>query len=110
MRIATELRVKALLRRCNGMGVPAVVVRRGDADAGVLFVQVRRLDGTARLLGPPPPGVGADDPMPRLMPQAGLDGVEEATIDRYLARQTQFDGDLWVIEVEDRHGAVFLDE
>lgn len=118
MRVPTELRVKALLRRCDIAGVPAVVARHGDADAGILFVKLRLLDGTARLLGPAPAGTGADDPLPRLvahLPAAGgsdaaAKGVGEADVDAYLARQAQFDSDLWVIEIDDRLGRDFLDD
>jgi hypothetical protein len=30
-------------------------------------------------------------------------------VEAYLARQTKFDSDLWIIEVEDRAGRNFLD-
>lgn len=57
MRLKSEIWVKAYIRRCAGEGVPAVVVRRGDEDAGVIFLKVSRLDGTAALYGPAPAGL-----------------------------------------------------
>ena len=108
MRIPTELRVKALIRQCSAAGVPSVVARHGDPDAGILFVKIRLLDGRARLLGPEPPGRAADDDLPRLAPHLDPDGAPEAAVDAYLARQIGFDSDLWLVEIEDRKGAGFL--
>ena len=110
MRIPTELRAKALIRRCATTGVPAVVVRHGDDDAGMLYVKVRTLDGKARLFGPAPAGLAADDTLPRLVPHLDAGGVAEAEVDRYLARQIDFDPDLWLIEIEDRLGRSFHDD
>ena len=54
MRIATELRVKALVRRCRVGGASAFVMRRGDSERGALYVKVSTLDGRALVFGPPP--------------------------------------------------------
>ncbi|MEL6690532.1 MAG: DUF1491 family protein, partial [Pseudomonadota bacterium] len=35
---------------------------------------------------------------------------EEADVDATLAKQREFDPDLWIIEIEDRHGRHLLDE
>jgi hypothetical protein len=110
MRLKSEIWVKAYIRSCTVAGVSAVVVRHGDDDAGALFVKISRLDGTARLFGPAPAGFGSGSSWDRQW-MAHLDGdrIAEADIDAYLARQAEFDSDLWVIEVEDREGRHFLD-
>ena len=41
-RLKTELRVSALIRRAQGAGAFAAVLRRGDADAGALWVIIRQ--------------------------------------------------------------------
>ena len=110
MRIPTELRVKALLRRCSAAGAPAVVARHGDADAGMLFVKIRLLDGTAKVFGPAPAGTGAQDGLPRLAPHLAPHGAPEPDVDTYLSRQIEFDPDLWVVEIEDRKGRSFLED
>lgn len=111
MRVPTELLVKALLMRCSSAGVPAVVARRGDADAGILFVKTRLLDGTAKLWGPAPPGAATGhaegDGLPQLAPHLAPEGAPESAVDAYLARQINFDSDLWVVEIEDRKGRNF---
>src|SRR2546427_3906367 len=57
MRLKSEIWVKAYLRRCQHEGAAAVLVRRGDTDAGAIYVKISRLDGTAALFGPAPAGL-----------------------------------------------------
>ena len=82
MRLKSEIWVKAYIRRCQHEGVAAVLGRRGDADAGAIYIKVSRLDGSALLFGPAPSGLdeageerrwepslgGFRWPRPRLMP------------------------------------------
>ena len=110
MPIATELRVKALLRRCSTGGAAAFIVRRGDAERGALFVKIATLDGRARLLGPAPASLEARDGERPLAPHLDPGGAAEAEVDAYLRRQIEFDSDLWLVEIEDRAGRSFLDE
>ena len=110
MRVPTELRAKALIRRASGAGAIAMVVRLGDDDAGMLLVKVRTLDGKARVFGPAPAGMEPPGPLPKLVPHLAPDGVPEADADVYLARQIGFDPDTWIVEVEDREGRSFSDD
>ena len=48
-RVKTGLLVQAGIRHCEGRLITAMLRRRGDADAGALFVKVSRLDGSAAL-------------------------------------------------------------
>ncbi len=100
-RIATELWVKAHLRRLTAQGVPAVVARRGDPHGGMVILKVNRLDLGCRVL------TQTRDLDGVLCWLAALDGrlVAEPEADEYIARQTARDPDLWVIEVEIRDGA-----
>ena len=83
----------------------AMVVRKGDPDAGTIFVKTRRPDGAAALYGPTPE---TDEGIRRWrMLMAEAEGAEPA-VDTRLAREIEFDPDLWVIEIEDREGRHFL--
>lgn len=110
MRLKAEIWVKAYLRACANQGVPVVVVRHGDDDAGAVFVKVCRRDGSARLFGPA--HAGLDDQSFERRWVAVLDEAttSEAEVDAYLDQQHAFDPDLWIIEVEDRAGRHFLDD
>jgi hypothetical protein len=110
MRLKSELWVKAYIRRCQVEGASAVLARRGDADAGAIYIKVSRLDGTALLYGPAPAGLeqaredrqweACLNPMPAV----------EAEADAFLQRQINFDSDIWIVAVEDSAGRHFLDD
>lgn len=113
MRVKSGLWVSAYLRRLGAIPVTAMVLKRGDADAGAIFIKVNRLNGHALMLHPAlSTGAGdADGPPERRWVLAfGADTKPESEADAYLARQREFDADLWVIEVEDREGRHFLDD
>ena len=110
MRLKSDIWVKAYLRRCHVAGCPAMLVRRGDEDAGAIFIQIARLDGTVALFGPAPALSLADDTERRWVNCFGQDFVAESEAACYLERQLEYDPDLWLVEVEDRSGRHFLDD
>jgi hypothetical protein len=110
MRLKAEIWVKAYLRRCQHDGAAAVLVRRGDSDAGAIYIKVSRLDGTAVLFGPAPAALDQADEDRRWQPCLDPATVSEEVADAYLARQVGFDSDLWIVSVEDRQGRHFLDD
>lgn len=110
MRLRTEFWVKAYIRRCAIEGASAVVVRHGDDDAGAIFIKVDRLDGTCALFGPAPAGLDGAESDRRWTTCLAPSGVEYAAADAFLAREVNFDSDLWIVEVEDRRSRHFLDD
>jgi hypothetical protein len=109
LRLKAGLWVSAYVRQLGGIPIPAMVVRRGDPDAGAIFVKLSTLDGFAQVFRPALVlgESGADRLWSRALPG---ERAEEAAADAYLARQAEFDSDMWVIEVEDRQGRHFLDD
>ncbi|MGA8692135.1 MAG: DUF1491 family protein [Methyloceanibacter sp.] len=110
MRIKSEIWVRAYLRRCQGHGAPAFVARRGDEHAGAIYICINRLDGTVKLYGPAPAGLETSDVERRWVSCFAAPLVSEGEAVSYLARQTKFDPDIWIVEVEDKAGRHFLGE
>jgi len=105
MLLATDVWVGALIRRAEIGGAFAVVVRKGDPRAGAVLVKVlNRGDGSARLYGEAYRGDGE-----RVWMQP-VSSHEEPELDRYVERAVRIDPDVWVVEIEDRHGRDFLVE
>lgn len=111
MRLKSGLWVSAYVRRCGVEGVFAAVRRRGAEDAGAIFIKVSRLDGTADVWGPAPQSAyDGGAPLERAFAQAMKTmPAADADAEAFLARQTDFDPDAWIIETEDRGGRHFLD-
>ena len=96
-RLKTELRVQAWLRRCAVAGLMATIARKGDPDAGALFLKVNRFKGGCEVFS----GVTGPDGAPAWLRAMGPKPVSEKDADTYLARQGKYDPDLWVLEIED---------
>lgn len=106
-RLRSDFWVSAYLRRCSVEGVEAALRKRGAAEAGAIFVKVDRLDGTASLYGPAPQ-LFLDDAGERLFSPI-LQDVMPLDVEERMTRELRFDPDLWLVEVDDRHGRHFLD-
>jgi hypothetical protein len=103
-RLTAEFWVQAYLTRLRLADIQAFVVARGDATAGAVLVKQATLDGRARAFQ------RSFDPMTGARSWMVLSEGEERDVDAAIARQRDFDPDLWVIEVEDRAGRHLLGE
>jgi hypothetical protein len=107
MRLKSHIWVSAYLRRLSGAFISAALVRRGDSDAGAIYIKLAHLDGTCQVYAPLSvhlAGAMAQDAIlmdegrawePIYTPKA-----PETEADAYLARQAARDPDIWILEVE----------
>lgn len=109
MRLRSDIFVAAYIRRRNGENAFAVVRRKGAAEAGAIFVCIDRLDGTADLYGPAPQAIFDDSRPERRFQRLTRDGATPRDVADRLVRETRFDPDAWVIDVDDRTGDPRLD-
>lgn len=105
--LKTDFWAAALIRRAAIAGAFAGVTQKGDGDAGAVLVKVATLNGKARLYAPARDGQGERI---WLDLSAGQLGDQEMDVDAYVRKRLGADPDLWVIEIEDKHGRHFLDE
>lgn len=103
-RLTTRFWVDAYLARLRFADIPAYVTAHGDDTAGAVLVKLAPLDGTAQAFQ------RSFDLMTGNRAWVTLSEGAEAEVDTAIARQRQFDPDLWVIEVEDRQGRTLLDQ
>lgn len=101
-RLKSEIWVKAQLRLCDVNLMPAVITRRGDADAGQVLVKV----------------IGSRTACDLLARRFNDDGGRvwtvvahgaESDCDAYITREADIDPDLWVVEIEDPKGRYLPD-
>ena len=109
-RLKSGIYVSALIRRCEVAGVSAYLVRRGAEEAGAIFIQVNRLDGTCYVLSPAQRSMLGGDDGGRAWTRPLGESTDALKASEYLSRQTKFDPDIWIVEIEDREGRAFVDE
>ena len=104
-RLKSSLWIQARIRQCDLDGIPAVVVRRGDPDAGAILIKINRLAMGCvvytqfRNMDGETTWVSATGDTP----------VEDRAADHYIERQAARDRDLWVLEIEDHKGDFTID-
>ncbi len=94
-RIKAGIWVQAVLRLGQADGRYGVVVRKGDADAGGVLVALRGGSGMMVLTQ-----IRDATGEPAWLRGTGAAPVDEAAADAYIAKQLNYDPDLWVIEFE----------
>jgi hypothetical protein len=106
VRLKSELRVQAWLRRANGLGLMTAVVRKGEAESGTVILKINRHGAGCEVFSPVADPNGASAWMSAFPKGA----VKEPEADAYLQRQAKYDPDLWVLEIEDPKGLFALEE
>jgi hypothetical protein len=110
MRLRSDIFAAALIRRAETQGAVAMLRRRGAAEAGALFIKLDRLDGRAAIYGPAPQSEDLPDGVDRLFAKVHAgDWLDPQDAESRLKREIMFDPDLWIVEIEDRDGRVFVD-
>ncbi|WP_025898282.1 DUF1491 family protein [Sneathiella glossodoripedis] len=106
-RLKAEIWVKAHLRTCNFMNIPAFVVRRGDNTAGIVLIKINRLNDNCMVLTPT---TDFQTGKRQWLKGTGPEWVSEELADSYIEKQIKFDSDLWVLEIEDPEGRHLLQD
>lgn len=104
-RLRSDFWVSAYLRQRQSKGLQAVLMRRGAAEAGAIFIRIDRLNGEIDLYGPAMQGEIEDGVrrFRKILAGTAMD------VQDHLDREMKFDVDLWVVDVEDRLGEAQLD-
>ncbi len=104
LRLTARVWTDAYLRRLQIENIPAFITHKGDPSAGAVMVKLATLDGKATCFQ------RSFDLMTGERAWVVLAEGADADVDEAIARQRSFDPDLWVIEIEDRHGRHLLEE
>ena len=99
-RLKAHVVVGAVLRRAQAAGVFATVLHRGDPDGGVIFAVLRDAEGERLYAYEHESGWA-------LRTAEALTGAQMS--DR-IAKERDFDRDLWVVELDGRGAASILSD
>lgn len=108
-RLTSDMWVRALVRRVFAEGGFAAIERVGSPEAGAIFIRIRDRNGGETLLAPAPqslfePANSGD----RLFERRDTE-TQEGNVDAVLVRETDFDPDLWIVEIETDNPEAFVE-
>ena len=101
LRVTSEIWVSAFRTKLEKEGIPFYFCKKGDKSAGAILIKVFIFDGNLELYH-------------RII---GLNGKQkweillsgsEHQINEAIKRQCDFDPDIWVIEIDDPKGKIYL--
>lgn len=104
-RLKSHIQIQALIRRCDLAAIGVAVTARGDPDAGTILIKLYDRDTGTTVLTQTRRADGALC----WMRATGAVPVDESDADAYIARQRQYDPDLWVVEIETATPETVLD-
>ena len=100
MRVTSELFVSALLRRIQASGGFGAIVRRGNREAGAVFILERARNGETALFGPAPQMVYSEAKPDERCFSRMMTTSDAGEIAQKLEKEARFDSDIWAVEVE----------
>lgn len=103
-RLTSAFFISSVIRRVNGAGGFAAVLRRGSDEAGAIFLCVREpVTGNVTLYGQAPQSLLADGGRPyaggRLFEVLGKD-LSQQDLEARLDKEARLDPDFWAVELE----------
>ena len=103
--LKSEILINAGIRAAEKNFTNAYVTKRGDSEAGAIFVKVDTLDGYAKLFtrNLKYDLINENDVVEfvNLYPEKKLQNID---IDKRITKEIEIDSDCWIVEIEDKEG------
>ena len=103
--LKSEILINAGIRAAERNFTSAYVTKRGDTEAGAIFVKIDTLDGYAKLFTRylKYDLINENDVVEfvNLYPEKKIQNVD---IDKRISKEMEIDSDCWIVEIEDKEG------
>ena len=103
--LKSEILINAGIRASERNLTNAYVTKRGDTEAGAIFVKINTLDGYAKLFrrNLKYDFINENDVIEwiNLYPEKKIQNIE---IDKRITKEMEIDSDCWIVEIEDKEG------
>ena len=108
MRVTSAIWVSALIRRAQAGGAFATLLNKGATEAGAVFLVANDMQGQLSFYGPAPQSDYTSEGAMDRQFECIMETTSAEDIEQKIARERAFDPDIWVVEIEDRQGRIFL--
>ena len=96
-RLKTDLWIQAQIRMCTVSNLSTYVIKRGDPDAGAIFLHLNKLNGKNFIYNQ----IRTISGEIAWSQSSGERPLDENEAYDYLEKQKKYDPDLWILEIED---------
>ena len=104
-RLKSGIWIQAQIRLCAIANLATYVVKKGDTDAGAIFLRINTLDGTSCIYSQTRDMSGEI----AWSQAGGGEPMDDMVAHEYLEKQQKYDPDLWILEIEDPKGKYQFD-
>ncbi len=105
-RIKSSIWVDAYLRRVQFNGGFAAILKKGDPDAGAIYIEIDNMQGQIKLLKP---AFNPDFSERKWCYQFEDERISRLEVIEFFEKEKRLDPDLWVINIEDKSGQPHID-
>ena len=103
--LKAEIIINAGIRIAEKNLTSAYIVKRGDEQAGAIFVKIDTLDGFAKLFSRNIKyDLNNDKEIIEFIDLYPLKKIMSQDIDKRISKEIEIDRDCWVVEIEDKNG------
>lgn len=102
MRLKTEIIIAAELKHAQSLGLFATIIKKGDENAGQIYILVNKNNSEFILIGPPFGTSFNHDGQKLWSYPLGQAPLSQLEIDDYLNKIRNFDPDIYILEIEDK--------
>ena len=99
-RLTSSFFVAQLVRRINGSGGFAAILKKGADEAGALHIAVRSRDGKLRFYRPALQMSYDDETTGGRLFQLDPSIADDIALSAFVEKEQRFDPDFWVVELE----------
>ena len=99
-RLKTKLIVNALQRTCSRMNLPFYVLKKGEENAGNIFIKILITETASKVLSQVNDLNGGTRWEPTSLENPIISNSEA---DKYIEKQIHIDPDTWILEIEDKN-------
>ena len=99
-RLKTKLIVNALQRTCSRMNLPFYVLKKGEENAGNIFIKILITETASKVLSQVNDLNGGTRWEPISLENSIISNSEA---DKYIEKQIHIDPDTWILEIEDKN-------
>lgn len=100
MRLTSELWVQALIRQVNISGGFCTLERRGNADAGAIYIRALKENGMEDYFVPAMQAVYEPGKVKSRQFECVRNDVDRLALNELLEKEIKFDQDIWIVEMD----------